>query len=246
MRWLWSAVGLSLFLFAWEGLARSGLLAAHLLPAPSSVPRALYSEWTNDIWLQMLWGSFSHYSVGLTIGSTLGVLVGIVIAMSPRIEALQNWAMRLLRPIPPLAWAPFAIIWFGVTETAAAFIISIGVFWINYFSAFTAVRSVDKDLIEVAHAFGHGNLFARLRKVILPAAMPGILSGLRTGLGQGWMTVVAAELLGVSGIGQRMTEAAGLLASDVVVLYMLTIGALYALTDALFVAVQNRLLAWQK
>ena len=110
----------------------------------------------------------------------------------------------------------------------------------------TAVQSVDKDLIEVARAFGHGSAFARLFKVVLPAASPGILGGLRTGLGQGWMTVIAAELFGIPGIGQRMIEASGLLATDVVVLYMLTIGALYGVTDYIFVLVQNRLLAWQK
>src|SRR5690606_33860293 len=101
--------------------------------------------------------------------------------------------------------------------------ISIGIFWINYFTAHAAVRTVDKDLIELAAAFGHGTLWARLGKVILPAAAPGLLSGLRTGLGQGWMTVVAAELFGITGIGQRMMEAAGLLATQVVVVYMLTI-----------------------
>jgi len=152
----------------------------------------------------------------------------------------------VFRPIPPLAWIPFAIIWFGISETAAAFIISIGIFWINYFTAMTAVQAVDKDLIEVARAFGHRSLFALLRKVILPGAAPGILSGLRAGLGQGWMTVVAAELFGIPGIGQRMIEASGLLASEVVVLYMFSIALLYGVSDYLFVRVQSKLLEWQR
>jgi NitT/TauT family transport system permease protein len=105
---------------------------------------------------------------------------------------------------------------------------------------------VDKDLIEVARAFGHRSLFDLLRKVILPGAAPGILSGLRAGLGQGWMTVVAAELFGIAGIGQRMIEASGLLASEVVVLYMFSIALLYGVSDYLFVRVQSRLLEWQR
>lgn len=138
--------------------------------------------------------------------------LGVLVALFPAVEASQVWLARVLRPIPPLAWIPFAIIWFGITETAAACIISIGIFWINYFTAMAAVQAVDKDLIEVARAFGHRTFAALLKKVILPGAAPGILSGLRAGLGQGWMTVVAAELFGIEGIGQRMMEASGLLA----------------------------------
>jgi NitT/TauT family transport system permease protein len=172
--------------------------------------------------------------------------MGAAVALFPRLDAAQAWLALLLRPIPPLAWIPFAIIWFGISEAAAGFIIAIGIFWINYFTAYTAVRSVDKDLIELATAFGHGSLFARLRKVILPGAAPGVFSGLRAGIGQGWMTVVAAELFGIAGIGQRMMEAAGLLATSVVIVYMLTIAALYAASDALFMLAQRRLLQWQR
>ena len=110
----------------------------------------------------------------------------------------------------------------------------------------TAVQAVDKDLIEVARAFGHRSMTALLRKVILPGAAPGILSGLRAGLGQGWMTVVAAELFGIAGIGQRMIEASGLRASEVVVLYMFSIALLYGVSDYIFVRIQDRLLEWQR
>ena len=82
--------------------------------------------------------------------------------------------------------------------------------------------------------------------MILPGAAPGILSGLRAGLGQGWMTVVAAELFGIQGIGQRMIEASGLLATDIVILYMFSIALLYGVSDYIFVRIQERVLAWQR
>ncbi|HEX7008311.1 MAG TPA: ABC transporter permease [Alphaproteobacteria bacterium] len=245
-RHLIGAAGLVAVLGIWEAAARSGLFLSAILPAPSSVPAALVSEIELGVWPAMVQASLIHYLIGLVVGSALGVAAGIAVALFPTVDAAQSWLARLLRPIPPLAWIPFAIIWFGITETAAAFIISIGIFWINYFAAHAAVRAVDKDLIELAAAFGHGTLWARLAKVILPAAAPGLLSGLRTGLGQGWMTVVAAELFGITGIGQRMMEAAGLLATQVVVVYMLTIALLYGVSDALFVMVQRRLLRWQR
>jgi NitT/TauT family transport system permease protein len=241
-----SAAGLFGFLLIWEGISRSGLIQTHLLPPPSTVPAALISEIREGIWQTMVFASLRHYVIGLALGSFLGVVLGVAVALSPRVEASQAWLARVLRPIPPIAWIPFAIIWFGISEAGAAFIISIGIFWINYFTAMSAVQAVDKDLIEVVRAFGHRSLPALLRKVILPGAAPGILSGLRAGLGQGWMTVVAAELFGIQGIGQRMIEASGLLATDVVVLYMFSIALLYGISDYFFVLMQRRVLAWQR
>jgi ABC-type nitrate/sulfonate/bicarbonate transport system permease component len=245
-RRLASAAGLAAFLILWEAIALSGWVAPALLPPPTVVPARLVSEIALGVWPASVLASLHHYLIGLAAGSLLGVAVGAAVALFPRLDAAQAWLALLLRPIPPLAWIPFAIIWFGISEAAAAFIVAIGIFWINYFTANAAVRSVDKDLIELAKAFGHGSLPARLRKVILPGAAPGIFSGLRAGIGQGWMTVVAAELFGIAGIGQRMMEAAGLLATGVVIVYMLTIAALYAASDALFMMAQRRLLRWQR
>jgi NitT/TauT family transport system permease protein len=245
-RYILSAVGLAGFLLIWEGIAQSGWIATHLLPPPSTLPETLVSEIQLGFWQSMVWASLRHYTIGFFLGSFFGVALGVAVALYPRVEASQAWLARVFRPIPPLAWIPFAIIWFGISETAAAFIISIGIFWINYFTAMAAVKAVDKDLIEVARAFGHRSLFALLRKVIMPGAAPGILSGLRAGLGQGWMTVVAAELFGIAGIGQRMIEASGLLASEVVVLYMFSIAFLYGVSDYIFVRIQSKLLEWQR
>jgi sulfonate transport system permease protein len=245
-RYFLSATGLAIFLLFWESVARSGLIEPHLLPPPSTLPKTLASEIGLGVWQSMVWASLRHYSVGFVLGSLLGVTLGVCVALFPKVEASQAWLARVFRPIPPLAWIPFAIIWFGISETAAAFIISIGIFWINYFTAMAAVQAVDKDLIEVARAFGHRSFFQLLRKVILPGAAPGILSGLRAGLGQGWMTVVAAELFGIAGIGQRMIEASGLLASEVVVLYMFSIALLYGISDYIFVRIQDKLLEWQR
>lgn len=245
-RTLLSALGLIAFFAAWEGLARSGLVPNLLVPPPSRVPAALMAEIRTGIWLRMVGASLFHYTAGLLLGSALGIAAGVATALSDRFDALTAWVVRTLRPIPAIAWVPFAILWFGVTETAASFIISVTVFWLNFFATVAAVRAVDKDLIEMVRAFGHVSLWARLSKIILPAASPGILGGLRAGLGQGWMTVVAAELFGIPGIGLRMMEASGLLATHVVVLYMVTIAALYGLTDFLFVRLQSKVLAWQR
>ncbi len=239
-------LGLIGFFALWEAVARAGVLPQTLLPAPSALPGAWWSEIESGQWLDSVGGSLSHYLSGLVLGSGLGLALGVACGMIAALEATLAWVVRVLRPIPGLAWVPFAIIWFGISPLAATFIIGVAVFWINFFAALVAVRAVEPDLGEVAAAFGHGSLGGRLRTVVLPGALPGMLGGVRTGLGQAWMAVVAAELFGIPGIGARMMQAASLLATDLVVVYMLTMALLYGLTDALFEAVRRRVLAWQR
>jgi NitT/TauT family transport system permease protein len=183
--------------------------------------------------------------MGLFVGSAAGVALGVLTGMSRVAEGLFAWVNRVLRPIPGLAWVPFAIIWFGVSTAAAVFIVAIGVFWIAYFATLAAVRAVDRDLLELAEAFGYRSSLSKLVKIVFPAAAPGILAGLRTALGQAWMAVVAAEIFGVAGLGQRMMQASSLLATDIVVVYMITMAGLYGIIDTVFVIIQGRILAWK-
>ncbi|PSC04369.1 nitrate ABC transporter permease [Alsobacter soli] len=239
------AIGLGAFLLVWEALVRSGALPPTLLPAPSQLPEAFLREVRSGFWLASVQSSLGHYLLGLVLGAALGVGFGVVTGLSRTAEALVGWIVRLLRPIPGLAWVPFAILWFGVSTAGAVFIVGVGVFWICYFATLAAVRAVDRDLMELADAYGYRSAPAKLVKIVLPAAAPGILAGLRTALGQAWMAVVAAELFGVTGLGQRMMQASSLLATDIVVVYMITMAALYGLIDTVFVLVQGRVLAWK-
>ncbi|MGE3987260.1 ABC transporter permease [Pseudorhodoplanes sp.] len=241
-----SLISLIVFLGIWEAAVRTGLLPQVLVPPPSSVVPTFLREQSHGMWSQNVIASLRHYALGVMIGSVLGISLGVASGFWPIVQKSQEGVARLLRPIPPIAWIPFAIIWFGVTEAAAAFIIGIGVFWFNYFASYTAVKGVDKSYIELANAFSQGGFFNRLTKIILPGAAPGIFSGLRAGLGMGWVTVLAAELFGIPGIGQRMMEAGGLLATDVVVLYMVTIAALYSLCDITITFISKSVLQWQE
>jgi sulfonate transport system permease protein len=237
--------GLVAFLLLWEAIPFFGIVNPAFLPGPSALPGAFLSEVKSGAWLSAIMGSLGHYFVGLFTGAGLGIALGVLTGMSKLAEEASAWVVRLLRPIPGLAWVPFAIIWFGVNPQAAVFIIAIGVFWIVFFAAQGAIRGVDRELIEVADAFGFRSPLQRLVKILLPAAMPGILVGVRTALGQAWMAVVAAEIFGVAGVGQRMMQASSLLATDLVVIYMLTMAALYGLLDTLFVAFQGWVLRWK-
>jgi sulfonate transport system permease protein len=242
---LFSLGGLTLFLLLWQAAALVTPNAGGLLPLPSQLPGAFWREAQSGVWGACVVASLSHYMLGLALGALLGAALGLFSGAHEGVDRALSWIVRIMRPIPGLAWIPFAILWFGVEEKAAVFIIAIGVFWIVYFAAHGAVRNVDRDLVEVADAFGFGGFWDKLVKVQFPASLPAILVGVRTALGQAWMAVVAAELFGVAGLGQRMNQASSLLATDIVVVYMLTMAALYGLADAAFLFAQSRALAWK-
>lgn len=215
------------------------------LPDPFALPATLVQEWQSGRLLPAIGSSLVHYFWGLAAGTALGFAAGLAAATLPRFDLAQAYLARILRPIPPLAWVVFAIAWFKVSHAGAAFVIAIGVFWVNYFATYGAVRNVDPRYYELARAFGHGGYLARALGVTLPAIAPGALAGVRTGIGQAWMTLIAAELLGVPGMGQEMNAAAGVGAYDAVVVYMLIISLVYTLCDLAFSAVESKVLQWR-
>lgn len=244
-RALLGAAGLVLFVGLWKSAETFEWVRRGTIPDPFGLPAAFMDELSSGRLLPAVGSSLVHYVWGLGLGSLLGFAVGLGAATALWLDALHAWLARILRPIPPLAWVVFAIAWFKVSHAGAAFVISIGVFWVNYFATYSAVGNVDPRFYELARAFGQGGYIKRTLSVTLPAASPGILAGLRTGVGQAWMTLIAAELLGVPGMGQEMNAAAGVGAYDAVVIYMLAISAVYSLSDWIFGLAEKRVLEWR-
>lgn len=244
-RLVYGLAGVALFVALWKAAQVWEWAPRGTLPDPFALPEALLREWQDGRLLPAVGSSLVHYFWGLTLGTLLGFGVGLLAATLPRFDMLQGYLARVLRPIPPLAWVVFAIAWFKVSHAGAAFVIAIGVFWVNYFATYAAVRNVDPRLYELARAFGHGGYLARAWTVTLPAIAPGALSGVRAGIGQAWMTLIAAELLGVPGMGQEMNAAAGVGAYDAVVVYMLTISLVYTLCDFVYGRLEKRMLQWR-
>ncbi|MEF8800232.1 MAG: ABC transporter permease [Halolamina sp.] len=252
------ALGTAAFLAVWQLVASP--LPTYLLPTPVEVAaaflrqllqRAVYSlpfvggDVTLPALVAHLLQSLQHYLPGLLIGSTLGVALGVVVGWFVVVDDALTPVIRVLRPIPPLAWVAFAIIWFGIGHTGATFIVSIGAFWITFYNALSGVESVDAALLESAASLGVHDHPTILRKVVLPAASPSIFTGLRTSIGQCWMIVVAAELVGPPGVGEEILIAAQNLALDVSIAYMLVISAVFLASDAAFRAVETEVLAWR-
>jgi len=189
--------------------------------------------------------SLSHYVPGLVVGATLGIALGVATGWSERLSDALRPVVRVLRPVPPLAWIAFAIVWFGIGNTGATFIVAIGAFWVNYYNAESGVAGVPRDRLEVAASLGVDDDRRMIRKVVLPSAAPEILTGVRTSIGQCWMVVVAAELFGAPGVGYQIIQAAQNLSMDVSVAYMLVISAVFLVSDGLFRFVQASVLEWR-
>jgi len=216
-----------------------------VLPSPLSVAEAFYAELRSGEMLTALGQSIQHWLPGTVVGTALGVAAGVALGWSGVLDDLSAPIVRLLRPVPPLALIGFAIAWFGINNAGAAFIIAIGAFWINFYAAYGGVESVSDDLLDAARSLGLQGDLGLVRSVVVPAASPQIMTGIRTGIGRCWMLVVASEIFGVPGIGRRIWRASNNLQVDVVIAYILVLSLMFLLVDTVFRAVQRRVLRWQ-
>ena len=252
------SVGTVGFLLAWQAAAMA-IGKAYLLPTPLGVATAFLTELTAAATFSLGFGievpatrmtaklveSLFHYLPGLVVGSTLGITLGVAMGWNRTLDDALTPVTRVLRPIPPLAWIAFAIVWIGINHKGAAFIVGIGAFWINFYNAYSGVEGVPEGMKEVASSLGVDSDLGMIRKVILPAASPSIMTGIRTSIGQCWMIVVAAELFGAPGVGFQIINAAQNLQMDVSVAYMLVISVVFLASDGLFRRVERRVLEWR-
>jgi len=186
-----------------------------------------------------------HYVPGLFVGAVCGIGLGLTMGWSGRLDDWLRPLIRVLRPIPPLAWIVFAIVWFGIHHTGAAFIVFVGAFWINFYGAYGGVEGVSSDLTDAASTLGVDRDLSMLKLVALPSAAPQILTGFRTSIGRCWMIVVGAELFGAPGVGYEIINASNNLAMDTSVAYMVLISLAFLCMDVGFRRFERRILAWR-
>ena len=235
-----------LLLMAWQLAAEQSAEFMMLLASPEGVGAAFARELSSEAFHAAIYHSLIHVGVGVTIGGAFGTLAGIADAESLPGATFVRALDLLLRPIPPLACIPFAIILFGTSDLTAIFIVAVGVFWTTLIATREALRAVPREYHELATAYGFHTRARRLRCITRPAAMPGIFAGVKSAVGQGWTLVVAAELVGIPGIGQRLWEAASLLANETVFAYMATIALLNRGSDGILGAIDRRIFAWRR
>jgi NitT/TauT family transport system permease protein len=235
----------------WQFLSIQGILPYNRLPSPLEIAvgaKTLLTDGLPPGYLLYRHALESVFRVlcGFSIAACLGIPLGILIGWSQKLNTLLRPFIELLRPIPPLAWIPIAIIWFGIGIESAAFIIFLGAFFPILLNTVSGVRTVDVRLVEATKVLGAKERHILL-KVLAPGALPSIWIGLRIGLGIAWMTLVAAEFTGVKsgyGLGYLIMVARDIQRPDLVIAGMVTIGLIGYGLDELLRAGQSRLLKW--
>ncbi|QGY30812.1 taurine ABC transporter permease TauC [Pantoea cypripedii] len=244
-----SLLSVAVLLLVWWGVTALGLIAPLFLPPPQQVLKKLLliaspqGFMDATLW-QHLGASLARMLVALFFAALIGIPVGIAMGLSPAMRGLLDPLIELYRPVPPLAYLPLMVIWFGIGETSKILLIYLAIFAPVTLSTLAGVKNAQQVRIRAALALG-ATRWQLLRWVILPGALPEILTGLRIGLGVGWSTLVAAELIAATrGLGFMVQSAGEFLATDVVLAGIAVIALIAFSLELGLRALQRRLTPW--
>jgi ABC-type nitrate/sulfonate/bicarbonate transport system permease component len=238
-------IGALAVLALWEAAARWGGASPLVFPPPSTAVIGALERVPGDVLVGHVAISLQRIVLGFVTGATLGVVLAVAGGWYRILGNLMRPIVELLRPIPPLAWIPMAIVWFGLGESSKVFVIFLAAFFPVFTNAWKGVTGIDPVLLRAGQTMdltGPALLF----KVALPAAMPDIATGLRIGWGLSFGVLVAAELIAAdSGMGYMIMNARQLADVGTIILGILMIGAANLVTDWAFGAViRRRLGTW--
>lgn len=231
----------------WEIIA-SIINKKYILPRFSEVVAAFLELVSEGELYRDIITSINYFGIGMGVAIAVGIPLGIMMGWFKTFDKAVDPIIEVIRPIPPLAWIPFAILWFGLTKYAAGFVIFVGAVFPILVNTYTGFRNTPRVLVESGKVLGCIKNRDLIFRIALPAAMPSIATGIRVGMGVGWMCVVAAELFGVStyGIGWKIWHWNDLHHMDLVLTYMLVLGLIALVIDRLFrYIVQEWWLKWQ-
>ena len=230
---------------AWELAVRTGIVPGRLMPPPSRLLQTAVSLARSGDLQTHAAATMTRVGIGFGVGALVGTLFGMITGASDTARRLLDPSIQALRAIPSIAWVPIFILWLGIFETSKLALIALGVFFPVYLGTLSAIQNVDRKLIEVGRVFGFSRVGIMLR-ITWPAVLPTWVASLRTGLGLGFMFVVAAELMGASeGLGYLLLNGQQMGQADIILVAMIVFALLGKLSDAVLVAVTRPLLRWQ-
>lgn len=243
-------ISICIVIIAWEFVADFVVRNQFLLPSFSAVVLAFSDLVSSGILLWDILTSLFHLVIGLAIATCIGIPIGALTGWYRIADRIADPIIGILRPIPPLAWIPFALIWLHLTHYAAGFIVFIGAIFPILVNTYAGFRNVPRVLVESAKVLGCTKDHDLIKAVAFPSALPFITTGIRIGTGVGWMCVVAAEYFGVStsGLGYRIWQKFYFLHQmDNLLVYMIILGLLALLIDRSFrFLTEKKLLRWHR
>jgi taurine transport system permease protein len=234
----------------WHGLtAVFGIISPARFPTPAEVAAAMQQitveGYSNGRWHEHVLRSVLLVSMGFAVASSIGVALGLAMGASRTVEAYVNPVFLILRPIPPLAWIPLAIVWLGLGDAAKMMVIFFAAFVPSVINSYTGVRQIDKPIFEAAAMLDIRG-WRYWREVLIPGALPSIFTGLRLSLQASWTTLVAAELVGaVAGLGTILNQAAQDIFPAMILVGMLSVALCGWLMTLGLGWIERRVMPWK-
>ncbi|NBB12709.1 ABC transporter permease [Pseudomonas sp. SLFW] len=227
-----------------EIVVRIGWVQSYQMPAPSEIFTTLTDLANGALWKHIS-ASLLRVLSGFGIGAGLALLFAAWVGLSREAEAYLEPTFAGLRSIPSLAWVPLLLLWLGIGETSKIVLIAIGAFFPVYLNGVAAIRGIDRKLVEVGkmYRFSQRQMILHL---FLPAALPGLFTGLRSGLSLAWMFLVAAELIAATkGLGYLLSDGRETSRPDIVLAAIIVLALLGKISDGVLAMLEKRLLAWR-
>lgn len=233
-----------LLLLLWQAVVELGIYSRGQLPAPVDVVAAVRELHERDRLLLNIGASAQRVAFGFAWGGAIALVFGLAVGVSRSVEELLAPTLQAIRAVPSLAWVPLLILWLGIGEEPKVTLVAIGAFFPIYTNLVAGIRQIDRKLVEVGRAYGLRGL-ALVRGVMLPASLPALFTGLRLGLAQAWLFLVAAELIASSrGLGFLLTDSANTSRVDITVMSIILLALLGKTTDWLLQIAERRILRW--
>lgn len=227
-----------------EIAVRVGWVNSYQMPAPSEIFTTLTDLADGALW-KHIGASLTRVLSGFFIGAALALVFAAWVGLSREAEAYLEPTFAGLRSIPSLAWVPLLLLWLGIGETSKVVLIAIGAFFPVYLNGVAAIRNIDRKLVEVGRMYRFSQR-QMIVHVFLPAALPGLFTGLRSGLSLAWMFLVAAELIAATkGLGYLLSDGRETSRPDIVLAAIIVLAVLGKLTDGVLAMLERRFLAWR-
>jgi sulfonate transport system permease protein len=234
----------ALLLGLWQWMVEAEVYRRSQLPAPLDVYRAAEQLLAADQFWIHIQVSLERVAQGFLWGTVIAIALGLLVGLSRLADDLLSPTIQAIRTIPSLAWVPLFVLWMGIGEQPKLTLIALGAFFPIYTNLVSGIRQIDRKLIEAAGAYGYRRI-ALAWEVMLPAALPSLFTGLRLGLAQAWLFLVAAELIGASaGLGFLLVDGQNSGRADIIVMAIILLAIIGKLTDTGLRVLERRLLRW--
>lgn len=233
-----------IILLIWEGFNRAGRLKSYAMPSLEKLFKTTVEFAKNGQLFTNIGVSVLLVLEGFFLALVTALTVGLLVSLFPKFDTFTDLVIQILKPIPPIAWIPLAILWFGIGQESKIFIIFIGAVFPIFLNTVDGVKTIDKKYFELAKVYEipKGEL---IKNIVIPGALPSIMTGIRLGVGNAWVSVVAAEMIGATkGVGYMLSNGRSLSRPDIVILGMLLVGIFGKIMDDVLRLLRKKVITW--